>query len=957
GLEDSIESTGWAVTVDEDGQGTTTMRTVRSDPLRGDTDDDGLCDREERQLRTDPNLRDTDGDGLSDIEELNRWGSSPTNVDSDGDARGNSRFYDGSEVATLGTSPTLADSDGDGRSDFEEVNQNGTNPRLADLPRAELRMVGEVDVDLELTLSTGQTQTVAQVASMEQSSTTSLEETSSIGITQSTELSASISQSAMLGTSGFGHEATASVGWTEGYVEERAATFSQSARSAASEAYAVNVGSAIAQGSEISGGTLAVTFEIANVGARAFSLNSLVVTAQRRDPAMPSRFVPVTTLTLPTAIGDTVLGVGAVRGPYRVEGRLSAAQAVDLLANPSGLVFSTASFELVDETDAAFQFTIGESTHDRTALLTIDYGGARPLERYRVATNIERVESGAAAGVRLGDALRGVLGMPEGPTGFETETRAGGSNRVLSGLRGVRAVREGGRLVAYWVLVATPNPDTAAPVSERVLAEGLHFEDIRLMPRDELFLLYVADRDGDGLFETEERLLGTSDGAADTDGDGLSDFAEARTGWSVNSPIEFYRTNSRVFSSPTVADADRDGLTDPEERDRGTDPNRADTDQDGLPDGEDPFPTDGVTGTWAVPIANAGDDRVFAVEASVDRVFVLGSSPADLDGDGQGGGLFLRALDPADGQPLWTRQFEALTAFAPALVSAGSSGVYIAAQFAGGELPGLPAGNLAVRIDAAGDLAGVLDLENFYFQGATPTQTAIPIGLVAAPDGGVAMIYRRLGDGMASMVSWASDGGNLAAIDAFAPVYADRFISDLRGPNFLLQSNSTDACQTQLRSFSGDRYTPITSFPCDGVAGLGVDGESGFLFAGNDGSSSYLIRRNVAGATVWRRDLPLGPLNNDPDVTALDVSPTNQVVLGYRYSGGQAAVAAYDLVGNLAFDEALGDPTTFVRDIARNEVGHLFVAVETTTALEPTLPARGGVDIVLIKNPQLRSAQ
>ncbi|MCB9746691.1 MAG: hypothetical protein H6740_29220, partial [Alphaproteobacteria bacterium] len=53
GLEDSIESTGWAVTVDEDGQGTTTMRTVRSDPLRGDTDDDGLCDREERQLRTD----------------------------------------------------------------------------------------------------------------------------------------------------------------------------------------------------------------------------------------------------------------------------------------------------------------------------------------------------------------------------------------------------------------------------------------------------------------------------------------------------------------------------------------------------------------------------------------------------------------------------------------------------------------------------------------------------------------------------------------------------------------------------------------------------------------------------------------------------------------------------------------------------------------------------------------
>ena len=69
---------------------------------------------------------------------------------------------------------------------------------------------------------------------------------------------------------------------------------------------------------------------------------------------------------------------------------------------------------VINASKDAFQFSVGETTNARTALLTIDYGGVRPLERYRVATNVERTSTGKAAGVRLGDALQRILGLAPG---------------------------------------------------------------------------------------------------------------------------------------------------------------------------------------------------------------------------------------------------------------------------------------------------------------------------------------------------------------------------------------------------------------------------------------------------------------------------------------------------------------------------------------------------------------
>ncbi|MDF1523135.1 MAG: hypothetical protein P1P87_09995, partial [Trueperaceae bacterium] len=80
----------------------------------------------------------------------------------------------------------------------------------------------------------------------------------------------------------------------------------------------------------------------------------------------------------------------------------------------------------------------------------------------------------------------------------------------------------------------------------------------------------VADTDGDGISDLDERTYRTHPRSSDTDGDGLSDFRE----------LNF------TYSDPTRADTDGDGYVDGLEFDFfGTSPIRADTDGDGLADG------------------------------------------------------------------------------------------------------------------------------------------------------------------------------------------------------------------------------------------------------------------------------------------------------------------------------------------------------------------------------------
>lgn len=87
-----------------------------------------------------------------------------------------------------------------------------------------------------------------------------------------------------------------------------------------------------------------------------------------------------------------------------------------------------------------------------------------------------------------------------------------------------------------------------------------------------------ADADADGLSDEEEVVYGSDPNNPDSDGDGYRDGDEVKNGF-----------NPLIAGSGPEAqlDTDRDELSDPLEKQYGTNPNVADTDGDGFRDGEE----------------------------------------------------------------------------------------------------------------------------------------------------------------------------------------------------------------------------------------------------------------------------------------------------------------------------------------------------------------------------------
>ena len=91
------------------------------------------------------------------------------------------------------------------------------------------------------------------------------------------------------------------------------------------------------------------------------------------------------------------------------------------------------------------------------------------------------------------------------------------------------------------------------------------------------------DTDSDGLPDFWEKQLGTSITKTDTDGDGLSDYEEVYL--SATDPLKLDTDNNGINDGDE--DADKDGLSNLQEKKLGAKINVSDTDSDGIKDGEE----------------------------------------------------------------------------------------------------------------------------------------------------------------------------------------------------------------------------------------------------------------------------------------------------------------------------------------------------------------------------------
>lgn len=579
------EEAGWTIFVDTSGYGESRVMEIQvtSNPELEDTDGDGLTDGEEWIFGTDPRSRDTDHDGLSDYEEVFRWLTSPTSVDTDGDARGpnhdlppKAMLFDGHELRVLHTSPTLEDTDGDGRTDYEEYDQVGRNPLVAEVPKLGVELVDAVDIrlDVEYAEELGTTHeyggelTVSDATRNMYSTSASLSWEVTVGAqldfvgpfpaggNVNTEVSVGGEVSV-----GFETESSHSVERSQSDYLTDSRTRTETAAS----------------------GSMSGGIRLKNTGPVTYTITDLGMTVRYMQPGAGADGKPSlqTLATLIPTLGANgiTLAPGDSTPVLQVSATdLNASRVKQFMARPNSLYLEPAFYELENAQGLNFDY-LEEVTRWRTARVQIDYGNGTS-EEYRVATNVERYEDGTYAGVTMGNVMSNILRIP-----FQTvprrnlQTNSATNERVLFSVREIAATSPTN---GFWAVVLP---------SESTLPAHTDFENIVLQASDQVLLVFVRDDDGDGLFSAEEQHYRTDAvGAGDSDRDGLSDVFEVRTGWAVSVTG---RPTYHVYSDPAQADQDGDGLTDSEEYNNGvnsTDPTRLDTDDDGIPDGLDQFP-------------------------------------------------------------------------------------------------------------------------------------------------------------------------------------------------------------------------------------------------------------------------------------------------------------------------------------------------------------------------------
>jgi hypothetical protein len=226
-----------------------------------------------------------------------------------------------------------------------------------------------------------------------------------------------------------------------------------------------------------------------------------------------------------------------LHGPYTfINKDLNLATLDRILGDSKGLVIRPETFELVDgNTGLSFneRFT---SMKSKTAMVTIDFGEARPPETYLVSTHYPGYD-----GLPAAKALERLhLDCAVGSVPWNYLTRNGSSaqarmGQTKQGITRVLDVATRSDVGGYWIMSHSWfNGRENVTRDYHPLVNACDFDNIILKADHALRLVYFADQDRDGLGIRTEKLLGTNytdpDKDWDTDGDGISDLQEIRDG-------------------------------------------------------------------------------------------------------------------------------------------------------------------------------------------------------------------------------------------------------------------------------------------------------------------------------------------------------------------------------------------------------------------------------------------
>ena len=271
--------------------------------------------------------KDMDGDGLTDLEEIYKYDTNPNSIDTDGDG-----WSDSEELADGMYSPT---------------NPTKFNPRIADVPGLRVTLKKSPSIRLNITTSTGKTEseTVTNGSEVSKTNSTSYEQTRSADIMHAQ--SASTTLGTELGVEGGGVVAkfvgNVTVEYNGSYTSSTGMTWGSSEEKSVTESYEKAIAKEKSEGSEVSGATLCMQVELKNTSDIAFTIEALKLSASTFDIKDTATLKILADLEREGGWSEVTLKPGASVEANFCNNEMKVEQIEDFIYNANSIVLGSSS--------------------------------------------------------------------------------------------------------------------------------------------------------------------------------------------------------------------------------------------------------------------------------------------------------------------------------------------------------------------------------------------------------------------------------------------------------------------------------------------------------------------------------------------------------------------------------------------------------------------------------------